>query len=143
MGLPAGLVPKQVKSYTLGENGRLEVYLDGPCMAKYENRMIFESVFSANLSYGSLIGVEGMSQEELFLWLPVKDIIVNYPTSGVILIDIGVAHKQLSLSLFEDPPDCSNPQGQFSWISLFGSVSVCSCCSSMASLGLCFFSSFS
>ncbi|XP_038900271.1 uncharacterized protein LOC120087352 [Benincasa hispida] len=109
MGLPAGLVPKQAKSYTLGENGRLEVYLDAPCMAKYENRVIFDTVFSANLSYGSLIGVEGMSQEELFLWLPVKDIIVNYPTSGVILIDIGVAHKQLSLSLFEDPPDC-NPQ---------------------------------
>ncbi|XP_022937405.1 uncharacterized protein LOC111443705 [Cucurbita moschata] len=109
MGLPAGLVPKQVKSYTLGENDRLEVYLDGPCMAKYENRVIFESVFSANLSYGSLIGVQGMSQEELFLWLPVKDIIVNDPSSGVILIDIGVAHKQLSLSLFEDPPDC-NPQ---------------------------------
>ncbi|CAK9317651.1 unnamed protein product [Citrullus colocynthis] len=109
MGLPAGLVPKQAKSYRLDENGRLEVYLDAPCMAKYENRVIFDTVFSANLSYGSLIGVEGMSQEELFLWLPVKDIIVNYPTSGVILIDIGVAHKQLSLSLFEDPPDC-NPQ---------------------------------
>uniref|UniRef100_A0A9I9DG79 Uncharacterized protein n=1 Tax=Cucumis melo TaxID=3656 RepID=A0A9I9DG79_CUCME len=109
MGLPAGLVPKQAKSYTLAQNGRLEVYLDAPCMAKYENRVIFDTVFSANLSYGSLIGVEGMSQEELFLWLPVKDIIVNYPTSGVILIDIGVAHKQLSLSLFEDPPDC-NPQ---------------------------------
>jgi len=114
MGLPAGLVPKQVKSYTVAENGRLEVFLDGPCMAKYENRVIFESVFSANLSYGSLIGVQGMSQEELFLWLPVKDIIVNYPTSGVVLIDIGVAHKQLSLSLFEDPPDCSIPQGEFS-----------------------------
>ncbi|XP_022981634.1 uncharacterized protein LOC111480695 [Cucurbita maxima] len=113
MGLPAGLVPKQVKSYTVAENGRLEVFLDGPCMAKYENRVIFESVFSANLSYGSLIGVEGMSQEELFLWLPVKDIIVNYPTSGVVLIDIGVAHKQLSLSLFEDPPDCSIPQAAF------------------------------
>nr|GEY80805.1 hypothetical protein [Tanacetum cinerariifolium] len=49
---------------------------------------------------------ERLSQEELFLWLPVKDIIVDDPKSGLILFDIGLAHKQLSLSLFEDPPDC-------------------------------------
>jgi hypothetical protein len=64
----------------------------------------------ANLTYRSLSGVVGLSQEELFLWLPVKDIIVDDPGSGLILFDIGVAHKQLSLSLFEDPPNCK-PQG--------------------------------
>ncbi|MBA0803921.1 hypothetical protein Gohar_014081, partial [Gossypium harknessii] len=105
-GLPAGLLPKEVKSYTLSDNGTLEVLLDEPCLTKYENRVFFDSVVRANLSYGSLIGVVGLSQEELFLWLPVKDIIVNDPTSGLILFDIGLAHKQLSLSLFEDPPLC-------------------------------------
>lgn len=60
----------------------------------------------ANLTYGKLMGMEGLSQKELFLWLPVKDIIVDDPSSGVIMFDIGVAHKQLSLSLFEDPPVC-------------------------------------
>ncbi|XP_021894730.1 uncharacterized protein LOC110812299 [Carica papaya] len=109
-GLPAGLVPKEVRSYTLSDNGRLEVFLDGPCMTKFENRVFFDSVVRANLSYGSLSGVVGLTQEELFLWLPVKDIIVDDPKSGLILFDIGVAHKQLSLSLFEDPPDCK-PQG--------------------------------
>lgn len=109
-GLPAGLLPKEVKSYTLSDNGTLEVLLDEPCLTKYENRVFFDSVVRANLSYGSLIGVVGLSQEELFLWLPVKDIIVNDPKSGLILFDIGLAHKQLSLSLFEDPPLCK-PQG--------------------------------
>ncbi|KAL0353194.1 UNVERIFIED_CONTAM: hypothetical protein Sangu_0900700 [Sesamum angustifolium] len=109
-GLPAGLFPKNgVKSYELGEDGLLQVYLDWPCVAKFETRVMFESVVRANLSYGGLIGVEGLSQEELFLWLPVKDIIVYDPSSGLILFDIGVAHKQMSLSLFEDPPLC-NPQ---------------------------------
>lgn len=110
-GLPAGLLPKDVKSYTLSEDGRLEVHLEGPCLTKYENRVLFESVVKANLTYGSLIGVQGLTQEELFLWLPVKDIIVDDPKSGLILFDIGVAHKQLSLSLFEDPPDCK-PEGK-------------------------------
>ena len=107
-GLPPGLLPKEVKSYSLSPNGLLKVFLDGPCLTKYENRVIFESVVTANLSYGSLIGVQGLTQEELFLWLPVKDIIVDDPKSGLILFDIGVAHKQLALSLFEDPPSCKS-----------------------------------
>ncbi|KAL5972866.1 hypothetical protein ACLOJK_039672 [Asimina triloba] len=105
-GLPAGLLPKAVKSFTLHDSGALEVYLDRPCLTKYENRVFFESVVRANLSYAALTDVQGLSQLELFLWLPVKDITVDDPTSGVILFDMGVAHKQLSLSLFEDPPDC-------------------------------------
>ncbi|KAJ9153687.1 hypothetical protein P3X46_027105 [Hevea brasiliensis] len=110
-GLPAGLLPKEVRSYNLSENGYLEVFLDGPCLTKFENRVFFESVVRANLTYRSLTGVVGLSQEELFLWLPVKDIIVDDPRSGLIMFDIGVAHKQLSLSLFEEPPDCK-PQGE-------------------------------
>lgn len=114
-GLPAGLFPESVKSYNLDQRGRLEVNLDAPCLAKYETRVLFETVVRANLSFGQLKGLEGLSQEELFLWLPVKDIIVNDPSSGLILIDIGLAHKQLSLSLFEDPPVCRS-QGTVSLI---------------------------
>ncbi|CAH2069969.1 unnamed protein product [Thlaspi arvense] len=109
-GLPAGLLPQEVDSYTLSDDGRLEVFLAAPCLAKFETRVYFDSVVRANLSYGSLVGVEGLSQEELFLWLSVKDIVVKNPDSGVIIFDIGVAFKQLSLSLFEDPPKCK-PQG--------------------------------
>lgn len=110
-GLPAGLFPKNaVKYYDLDENGRLQVFFEGPCVARYETRVMFDSVVRANLSYGGLTGLEGLSQEELFLWLPVKDIIVYDPSSGLILFDIGLAYKQLSVSLFEDPPICL-PQG--------------------------------
>ncbi|GAU34508.1 hypothetical protein TSUD_388200 [Trifolium subterraneum] len=105
-GLPAGLFPESIKSYSLDHNGVLEVKLDSPCIVKYETRVFFETVVRANLSFGQLKGLEGLSQEELFLWLPVKDIIVNDPSSGLIVIDIGLAYKQLSLSLFEDPPVC-------------------------------------
>ncbi|GMH11272.1 hypothetical protein Nepgr_013113 [Nepenthes gracilis] len=31
---------------------------------------------------------------------------VDDPTSGPSLFDIGIAYKQLPLSLFEDPPSC-------------------------------------
>ncbi|KAK1360744.1 putative Serine protease [Heracleum sosnowskyi] len=106
-GLPGGLFPKEVKSYTISETGLLEVYLESPCLAKFDTMAYYESVVRGNLTYGGLTGVEGFSQEELFLWLPVLDIILDDPLSGIILFDIGLAHKQLSLSLFEDPPDCA------------------------------------
>ncbi|CAI0406997.1 unnamed protein product [Linum tenue] len=110
-GLPGGLFPDNVKSFDLDSSGRLEVELDGPCLAKFENRVFFESVLRANLSFGGLIGMEGLTQEELFLWFPVKGIFVTDPASGVILLDIGLARKQLSVSLFEEPPSCKAQQG--------------------------------
>ncbi|EOA14128.1 hypothetical protein CARUB_v10027273mg [Capsella rubella] len=109
-GLPAGLLPQEVESYILHNDGRLEVFLARPCYAKFETNVHFAAVVRANLSYGSLSGVEGLSQKELFLWLQVKDIVVENPNSGVIVFDIGVAFKQLALALFEDPPKC-NPYG--------------------------------
>lgn len=112
-GLPGGLFPVTVASYDLSSDGVLEVQLDQPCVAKFETKVYFDSVVRANLSYGSLLGLEGIVQQELFLWLPVKDIIVYDPSSGLILFDIGVAHKQLSISLFEDPPPCKHPGAQF------------------------------
>ncbi|XP_020572998.1 uncharacterized protein LOC110019605 [Phalaenopsis equestris] len=111
-GLPAGLLPKSVESYTLDSaTGILEVRLDRPCFAKYDGLAFFDQVVRGNLSYGALGSVSGLKQEELFLWLPVRGILLSNPSSGVILFDIGVAHKQLSLSLFEVPPDCRPAEG--------------------------------
>ncbi|RYR62841.1 hypothetical protein Ahy_A04g020586 [Arachis hypogaea] len=105
-GLPAGLFPNNVKSYTLDETGFLEVQMHHPCLAQYETRVFFNSVVRTNLSFEQLKVFEGMYQEELFIWLPVKGIIVTDPSSGLIIIDIGLAYKHLSLSDFDNPPSC-------------------------------------
>ncbi|KAJ0966060.1 hypothetical protein J5N97_027198 [Dioscorea zingiberensis] len=106
-GLPGGILPKSVDSFVLDHaTGLLEATLVSPCYAKYDGMAYFDRVVRGNLSYGELRGVVGLAQEELFLWLPVKEIRVSDPASGVILFDIGLAHKQLSMSLFEEPPDC-------------------------------------
>ncbi|MQL68139.1 hypothetical protein Taro_000402 [Colocasia esculenta] len=107
-GLPAGVLPRTVQSFSLDpETGVLEARLEAPCYARWrDNPVYFDKVVSGNLSYGALRGVNGLAQEELFLWLPVKGILVADPASGVLLLDIGLARKQLSLSVFDDPPDC-------------------------------------
>ena len=121
-GLPAGLFPKSVKSFKLDQMGRLEVHLDRPCLAQYETTVFFDTVVKANLSFGQLKVLEGMSREELFLWLPVKDIIVTDPKSGVIVIDIGFAFKHLSFSRFDEPRICRSHRGTF--FSLFLNLSM-------------------
>ncbi|KAG9131085.1 hypothetical protein Leryth_024689 [Lithospermum erythrorhizon] len=79
-GLPGGLLPKDViKSYTLSQNGVLEVLLVRPCFTKFDTNALQNAY-----------------------------IIVDDPKSGLIVINIGLAHKQLSWSLFENPPDCKS-----------------------------------
>ena len=133
-GLPGGLFPDNVESYSLDvKTGELEVQLQNPCFARFENRVYFDSVVKANLSYGGLVGLQGLTQEELFLWLPVKGIAVNDSTSGLVLFDIGVAHKQISRSLFEDPPVCY-PPGKSKFVT-FSSSECCRClCKSVLDL---------
>ncbi|CAL9087122.1 uncharacterized protein LOC103997683 [Musa acuminata AAA Group] len=107
-GLPGGLLPNAVESFSHdSSSGLLDVRLVRPCYARFDDGLAyFESQVRGNLSYGALRGVVGWSQEELFLWLPVKGIVVADPASGVILFDIGVARKRLAVSAFEEPPDC-------------------------------------
>ena len=40
-GLPVGLLPGSVKSYTLNEDGTFVVYLEKPCYAKIDDQVYF------------------------------------------------------------------------------------------------------
>lgn len=40
-GLPVGLLPGSVKSYTLNEDGTFVVYLEKPCYAKIDDQVHF------------------------------------------------------------------------------------------------------
>eukprot|EP01018_Ginkgo_biloba_P006804 Gb_22512 [translate_table: standard] len=107
-GLPIGLLPKDVKNYTVDTEGNFQVYLDKPCFAKFENQVHYEKIIKGNLSYGQIGGLSGIAAQELFLWFPVKGIRVDIPSSGLIYFDVGVVYKRFSLSLFETPPDCKD-----------------------------------
>ncbi|KAG0496224.1 hypothetical protein HPP92_000915 [Vanilla planifolia] len=102
---PAGLLPKTVESYTLDRaRGFLEVPSRSPWPPS-TTALRSSTDWYAATSATALRSVVGLKQEELFLWLPVRGILVSTPPRRH-LFDIGVARKQLSLSLFEFPPDC-------------------------------------
>ncbi|KAK1375196.1 hypothetical protein POM88_031389 [Heracleum sosnowskyi] len=107
-GLPRGLFPDKVKGYSIDQNMVLEIELEKPCLAMFESFVFYEKVVRANLSEGKLLGIHGLSNKELFIWLPVKAIVVNYPDIGIVMFDITVANKTLSLSHFDQPPSCQS-----------------------------------
>ncbi|KAE8703956.1 hypothetical protein F3Y22_tig00110462pilonHSYRG00407 [Hibiscus syriacus] len=106
-GLPKGLLPKGITRFEFDDKGRFEVELDQACNAKFESELHYDRNVSGTLSYGQIGALSGISSQELFLWFPVKGIRVDIPSSGVIYFDVGVIFKQLSLSLFETPRDCT------------------------------------
>ncbi|KAL7124585.1 hypothetical protein ABFS83_14G058700 [Erythranthe nasuta] len=105
-GLPAGLLPKGVKNYSLDNSGRFAVHLDRACNAKFEDEIHYDADVSGNISYGQIDGLSGIEAQDLFLWFPVIQIRVDVPSSGLIYFNVGVVSKQFSLSLFETPRDC-------------------------------------
>ncbi|KAF8081059.1 hypothetical protein N665_0908s0015 [Sinapis alba] len=107
-GLPAGIVPKGVTNFSIDiKTGRFTVALPVPCDAKFENQFHFDYNISGVLSDGRIGNLSGVTQKELFLWFAVRGIHVDPVSSGLIHFDVGVADKQLSLSQFESPRDCT------------------------------------
>lgn len=106
-GLPRGLFPDNVKGYSLDQNMVLEIELEKPCLTMFETSVFYEKVVKANLTERKLLGIQGLSNKELFIWLPVKTIMVNYPDRGLVMFDITVANKTLTLSHFDEPPSCA------------------------------------
>lgn len=106
-GLPTGILPKGITEYTADSaTGAFEVQLARPCNAEFENQLHYDFNVSGKLSFGKIAELKGVSQQDLFLWFPVKGIRVDVPSSGLIYFDVGVVDKKLSLSLFENPRDC-------------------------------------
>ncbi|XP_076902397.1 uncharacterized protein At5g01610-like [Bidens hawaiensis] len=105
-GLPMGLFPKGVTNYSLDDSGRLQVFLDEACNAKFEDELHYDQNVSGNLTFGRINELSGISAKDLFLWFLVKEIWVDVPSSGLIYFDVGVVSKQFSLSSFETPRTC-------------------------------------
>ncbi|KAK8651590.1 hypothetical protein V6N13_141188 [Hibiscus sabdariffa] len=89
------------------ETNRFQVNLTQPCNSDSEIQFHYDFNITGILSFGKIANLSGVSQQELFLWFPVIGIRVDDPASGLINFDVGVVDKQFSLSLFENPLDCT------------------------------------
>lgn len=106
--LPAGIFPKGISEFSLDHaSGRFKLHRSRSCAAQFETDVWYDVTVTGTLSYGRISHLSGIVAQELFLWLPVNEIRVDIPSSGLIYFDAAVVSKQFSLSFFEIPPDCS------------------------------------
>uniref|UniRef100_N1QT56 DUF538 domain-containing protein n=1 Tax=Aegilops tauschii TaxID=37682 RepID=N1QT56_AEGTA len=98
-GLPKGLIPDSVSSYTFDEaTGDFEIHLAGTCYVRFGDHL------------GRITGLAGIQAKKLFLWVSVSGI-VAHPAEGTLEFQVGFVSEELSASLFDRVPACGASAG--------------------------------
>lgn len=106
-GFPKGLLPINVKSYTLSDDGDFTVDLISRCYVHFPDQIVFyDKKIAGRLSYGSVKDVQGIQAKEVFFWVPITAM-ESDPSSGTIVFSVGFVSKTLPASMFENVPSCS------------------------------------
>lgn len=105
-GLPIGLLPSSVDSYSLSGDGEFRVSLDMACYVKFDYEVYYAKTITGKLSYGAISDLSGIQAKEAFFWVPVTGIRVDIPNSSYIYFEVGPISKKLPVSQFEDIRDC-------------------------------------
>lgn len=106
-GFPRGILPDNVASYSLSDDGAFEVRLRGPCYVQFDRLVYYDRKISGKLSYGSVSGVSGIQAKKLFVWLPVTGI-KSDSGSGMIEFYVGALSEKLPAAQFEAVPACKS-----------------------------------
>ncbi|XP_076918002.1 uncharacterized protein At5g01610-like [Bidens hawaiensis] len=106
-GLPIGILPNAVESYTLSPtDGAFTVHLTRPCYVKFDDQTVYYSKdIQGKLTYGSVSDVTGIQAKQLFLWLSVTGMDLD-TDSGMLEFHVGVLSKILPADMFSEVPEC-------------------------------------
>ncbi|XP_028784004.1 uncharacterized protein LOC114740056 [Neltuma alba] len=103
-GFPKGVLPDNVKSHNVSDNGVLRVQLQKPCTVSLGIR--YSVKIRARLAYGSLTRVNGIrGKTEHGFWLTVVSIKMN-ETSNTVEFSIGGKPKNFPATEFDVAPAC-------------------------------------
>ncbi|KAK9156604.1 hypothetical protein Scep_003178 [Stephania cephalantha] len=107
-GLPSGLFPETVESYTLSHNGELEVEIESSCCIVYLG-IIYRSKISGKLSYGQISDVSGMEiMGDTYVWMNVIGIKLDSNTLEF-QVKVAFLSKRYPTRLFADFfPTCTD-----------------------------------
>ncbi|MQL91271.1 hypothetical protein Taro_023887 [Colocasia esculenta] len=107
-GLPPGLLPDAVASYSLGGDGRFVVELDRPsCYVQFGPFLVYyERHITGVLVMGSIRDLAGIQVQRRFLWVGVGEIKVDLPPTDSIYFQVGWITKRLSVEEFRTLHSC-------------------------------------
>ncbi|KAK1259994.1 hypothetical protein QJS04_geneDACA010137 [Acorus gramineus] len=107
-GLPKGLLPDSVDSYTpVGPDGDFEVELKRPCYVRFSDLVYYEKKIKGKLSYGRITDLKGIQAKKFFVWVAITSIVAD-ESNGTIEFDAGFLSENLPERLFESIPTCKN-----------------------------------
>ncbi|KAE8701500.1 Disease resistance response protein [Hibiscus syriacus] len=101
--LPKGIIPDNVKSYTLSSTGDFTIELESTCYVHFDELVYYDKTITGKLSYGAVRGISGIQAKMLFLWLPVTGIEVD---GNSVQFFVGSLSKTLPAQQFQDIPVC-------------------------------------
>ncbi|CAM0875357.1 unnamed protein product [Alopecurus aequalis] len=112
-GLPKGLLPDSVTSYTLvNATGDFKIQLASSCYAWFGSHYVyFDKSISGTMSYGAISNLSGIQARKFFIWVSVSSMVAR-PESGMIAFYAGFISEDVPASLFEKMPVCGNGVGE-------------------------------
>ncbi|KAI3743173.1 hypothetical protein L1987_60878 [Smallanthus sonchifolius] len=112
-GLPIGILPDAVESYTLSPtDGAFTVQLTRPCYVQFDDQTVYYSnSIEGKLTYGSVSDVSGIQAKQFFLWLSVTGMDLD-TSSGMIEFHVGFLSKKLPADMFQEVPECKSKASQ-------------------------------
>ncbi|URE25772.1 hypothetical protein MUK42_06302 [Musa troglodytarum] len=115
-GLPKGLLPESVSSFSLAVNGEFVVELRAPCYVQFTDLVYYEKTIRGKISHGVISDLSGIQVKKLFAWLSITAI-VAHPAGRSIEFRLGFLSEKLPETQFESVPQCrakAFPRGVFS-----------------------------
>ncbi|GLJ05644.1 hypothetical protein SUGI_0022120 [Cryptomeria japonica] len=110
-GLPIGLLPDSVKSYSLADDGEFKVELEKPCYVQFNCLVYYDDKITGKLTYGKISDLDGIKVRKFFIWVNIKGIEVDVPSSDFIYFKVGIISKKIEISWFESVPTCKDSLG--------------------------------
>ncbi|KAL7612892.1 hypothetical protein Lser_V15G08113 [Lactuca serriola] len=108
-GLPTGLLPDSVKSYSFSpDDGSFVVELQKPCYIQFDYLVYYDSKITGKLNVGSITDLDGIQVKRLFFWFDVDEIRVDLPSSDNIYFTVGFINKKLDIDQFETVHSCTD-----------------------------------
>lgn len=107
-GLPIGLLPDSVKSYSVADDGSFKVELQSPCYVQFNYLVYYDKIITGKLSYGKITDLGGIEAKQFFIWVNVIGIKVDLPSANYIYFNVGLLSKKIEISWFESVPTCKN-----------------------------------
>ncbi|CAL9757547.1 unnamed protein product [Musa acuminata subsp. burmannicoides] len=105
-GLPPGILPDTVKSYSLASGGRFVTKLYGACYVDFEYVVYYEPRVSGVVKYGAIEELQGVQIRRYLVWFNVDTIRLDPSSSDFIYVEGSWISLKLRIDQFQTVHSC-------------------------------------